>query len=107
MKAEQLRRPRRDKSVVPTFCCPGTQEPRAEDGIGRQRSSTDIAAPSYGNHARRRLDRAKTLEDGRRVKFIYQENAGEDGAFITAQIEGNERRPISFRTDQGRETRPS
>jgi hypothetical protein len=31
----------------------------------------------------------KTLEDGRRVKFIYQELPGE-GAFITAQIEGNE-----------------
>ena len=31
----------------------------------------------------------KTLENGRRVKFIYQ-NLPEDGAFITAQIEGNE-----------------
>ena len=31
----------------------------------------------------------KTLEDGRKVKFSYQELA-EDGAFITAQIEGNE-----------------
>jgi hypothetical protein len=31
----------------------------------------------------------KTLEDGRIVKFIYQE-LPEDGAFITAQIEGNE-----------------
>ena len=31
----------------------------------------------------------KTLEDGRKVKFIYQE-LPEDGAFITAQIEGNE-----------------
>jgi hypothetical protein len=31
----------------------------------------------------------KTLEDGRKVKFIYQE-LREDGAFITAQIEGNE-----------------
>ena len=31
----------------------------------------------------------KTLEDGRRVKFIYQQLA-EDGAFITAQTEGNE-----------------
>jgi hypothetical protein len=30
----------------------------------------------------------KTLEDGRRVKFIYQALPG-DGAFITAQIEGN------------------
>ena len=29
----------------------------------------------------------KTLEDRRRVKFIYQE-LPEDGAFITAQIEG-------------------
>ena len=31
----------------------------------------------------------KTLEDGRRVKFIYQELT-EDGAVITAQLEGNE-----------------
>jgi hypothetical protein len=31
----------------------------------------------------------KTLEDGRKVKFIYQE-LREGGAFITAQIEGNE-----------------
>ena len=31
----------------------------------------------------------KTLEDGRKVKFIYQELA-DDGAFITAQIERNE-----------------
>jgi hypothetical protein len=30
----------------------------------------------------------KTLEDGRKVKFTYQE-LPEDGAFITAQIEGN------------------
>jgi hypothetical protein len=31
----------------------------------------------------------KTLEDGRRVKFVYQE-LPEDTAFITAQIERNE-----------------
>jgi len=31
----------------------------------------------------------KKLEDGRRVKFIYQE-LQVDGAFITAQLEGNE-----------------
>jgi hypothetical protein len=31
----------------------------------------------------------KTLEDGRMVKFNYQE-LSEDWAFITAQIEGNE-----------------
>jgi hypothetical protein len=31
----------------------------------------------------------KTLEDGRRVKFIYQE-LPKDGAFITAQLAGNE-----------------
>ena len=31
----------------------------------------------------------KTLEDGRKVKFIYQE-LPEDRAFITAQLAGNE-----------------
>ena len=31
----------------------------------------------------------KTLEDGRKVKFIYQE-LPEDGAFITAQLADNE-----------------
>jgi hypothetical protein len=31
----------------------------------------------------------KKLPDGRNVKFVYQE-LPEDGAFITAQIEGNE-----------------
>jgi hypothetical protein len=31
----------------------------------------------------------KTLEDGRKVKFIYQELL-EDGAFLSAQIAGNE-----------------
>jgi hypothetical protein len=31
----------------------------------------------------------KKLEDGRKVKFIYQE-LPEDGAFITAQVEGHE-----------------
>jgi len=31
----------------------------------------------------------KTLEGRRKVKFIYQE-LPEDGAFITAQLEGNE-----------------
>jgi hypothetical protein len=31
----------------------------------------------------------KTLEDGRRVKFVYQE-LPVDGAFITAQLAGNE-----------------
>ena len=31
----------------------------------------------------------KTLEDGRTVRFIYQE-LPEDGAFITAQLERNE-----------------
>ena len=34
----------------------------------------------------------KTLEDGRRAKFVYQElqELPEDGAFITAQLTGNE-----------------
>jgi hypothetical protein len=34
-------------------------------------------------------DWIKTLPDGRRVKFIYQE-LPEDGAFMTAQLAGNE-----------------
>jgi len=31
----------------------------------------------------------RCIEDGRKVKFIYQE-LPEDGAFITAQLAGNE-----------------
>jgi hypothetical protein len=31
----------------------------------------------------------KTLEDGRKVKFIYQQ-LPQDGAFMTAQLAGNE-----------------
>ena len=31
----------------------------------------------------------KTLEDGRKVRFIYEE-LPDDGAFMTAQIAGNE-----------------
>ena len=31
----------------------------------------------------------RTLSDGRKVKFVYQE-LPEDSAFITAQLEGNE-----------------
>jgi len=34
-------------------------------------------------------DWIKTLPDGRRVKFIYQELPG-SGAFLSAQVEGNE-----------------
>ena len=34
-------------------------------------------------------DWVKTREDGRKVKFIYQE-LPDDGAFITAQVAGNE-----------------
>lgn len=31
----------------------------------------------------------KTLQDGRKVKFVYQE-LPEDGAFLSAQLAGNE-----------------
>jgi hypothetical protein len=34
-------------------------------------------------------DWIKTLEDGRKVKFIYEELPA-DGAFLTAQLAGNE-----------------
>jgi len=53
----------------------------------------------------------KTLSDGRKVKFIYQE-LPRDGAFITAQIAGNEvvysivlanaRNPLSREDVEGR-----
>jgi hypothetical protein len=33
-------------------------------------------------------ERIKTLADGRRVKFTYQE-LPDEGAFMTAQVEGN------------------
>jgi hypothetical protein len=37
----------------------------------------------------RQEDWIKTLRDGRKVKFVYQE-LPDDGAFITAQLAGNE-----------------
>jgi hypothetical protein len=53
----------------------------------------------------------KTREDGRKVKFVYQE-LPENGAFITAQIAGNEvvysiilsdaRNPLSRKDVEGR-----
>ena len=53
----------------------------------------------------------KTLEDGKKVKFFYQELLG-DGAFITAQLAGNEvvysivlseaRNPLSREDVEGR-----
>ena len=52
----------------------------------------------------------KTREDGRKVKFTYQE-LPEDGAFISAQIAGNEvvysivltkaRNPLSYEDVEG------
>jgi hypothetical protein len=47
---------------------------------------TDLAC---GANAMPEEDWIKTLADGRKVKFIYQE-LPEDGAFLTAQIAGNE-----------------
>jgi hypothetical protein len=56
-------------------------------------------------------DWIKTLKDGRKVKFIYQELPN-DGAFISAQIAGNEvvysiilsdaRNPLSREEIEGR-----
>ncbi len=56
----------------------------------------------------------KKLEDGRKVKFTYQE-LPEDGAFITAQIERNEvvysvvlvktKKPLSHEDVEGHFTR--
>src|SRR6267143_2541826 len=72
------------KSLLPTFVS-STQEPRSQRLNRLQRSSRTLAQATN----MRDEDWIKTLEDGRRVKFIYQE-LPEDGAFITAQLEGNE-----------------
>jgi hypothetical protein len=51
-----------------------------------------LAMPGKGKVRLRKMSDekwVKTLEDGRRVQFVYRE-LPEDGAFITAQIERNE-----------------
>jgi hypothetical protein len=55
--------------------------------MGRNCKKTPILADR--NSAMPDEEWIKTLEDGRNVKFIYQE-LPVDGAFITAQLEGNE-----------------
>ena len=76
---------RATQSFLPTFV-PSTQEPGGQRLDRSQRSSRTLQAQATNM---RDEDWIKTLEDARRVKFIYQE-LPEDGAFITAQIEGNE-----------------
>jgi len=78
-------KPSATKSLLPTFVS-RTQEPRGQRRNRPQRSFRTLQIQA--THMRDE-EWIKTLEDGRRVKFIYQELA-EDGAFITAQLEGNE-----------------
>ena len=51
-----------------------------------RKSKREILAKDAGMKADERI---KTREDGRKVKFIYQE-LPDDGAFVTAQVAGNE-----------------
>jgi len=69
---------------------------------------SEIGLKRYEN-ARRKVD--QTIEDGRGIKFVYQE-LPEDGAFISAQFAGNEvvysiivsgaRNPLSREDVEGR-----
>jgi hypothetical protein len=61
--------------------CPNKSASGNHLGQNDQHPPRDIKMPDE--------DWIKTLEDGRKVKFVYQE-LPEDGAFITAQIERNE-----------------
>jgi len=72
------------ESLPPTFVT-NTQEPPDQR---LNRSQTDIK-DIVGTSNMPDEEWIKKLDDGRRVKFIYQE-LPEDGAFITAQIERNE-----------------
>jgi hypothetical protein len=73
------------RSLLPTFVR-GAQDPLVQRLHRPQRSFRTLQVQSTNM---RDEEWIKTLEDGRRVKFIYQE-LPEDGAFITAQLEGNE-----------------
>ena len=48
-----------------------------------------LSRPCAGDMKMENEEWIKALEDGRKVKFIYQE-LPKDGAFLTAQIERNE-----------------
>src|ERR1700687_1236797 len=78
-------KPSATKSLLPTFVS-SAQEPRGQRRNRPQRSFRNLQVQATNM---RDEEWIKTLEDGRRVKFIYQELA-KDGAFITAQLEGNE-----------------
>src|ERR1700674_646789 len=73
------------KSLLPTFVS-STQEPRGQRRNRPQRSFRTLQVQATNM---RDEEWIKTLEDGRKVKFIYQE-LPEDGALITAQLAGNE-----------------
>jgi hypothetical protein len=73
------------KSLLPTFV-PSTPDPRVRR---RNRPQPSVRTLLVQAMSMQDQDWIKTLEDGRKVKFIYQELPAE-GAFITAQIAGNE-----------------
>src|ERR1700719_453301 len=68
-------------------------EPQAATAINEASLATrrEILATDLARGASSMPDEewVKTLEDGRKVKFIYQE-LPKSGAFITAQVAGNE-----------------
>jgi hypothetical protein len=76
---------RRDKEFA-AHVVSSAQEPRGQRLNRPQRSFRTLSVQATNM---RDEDWIKTLEDGSRVKFIYQDLA-EDGALITAQLEGNE-----------------
>jgi hypothetical protein len=73
------------KILLPTFVS-STQEQLVQRLNRSRRSLKALQVPATNM---RYEEWIKTLEDGRKVKFIYQE-LPEDGAFLTAQLAGHE-----------------
>jgi len=70
--------------LLPTFVL-STQKPQGQRRNKPRRSLRTLQVQANMQDE----EWIKTLEDGRKVKFIYQE-LPEDGAFLTAQLAGHE-----------------
>jgi hypothetical protein len=72
---------------VPVGCSFGAKATKK----AKQKLAFAVPSAAFFGRSSNMSDEAwiKELEDGRKVKFVYQE-LPEDGAFLTAQLEGNE-----------------